>query len=562
MELKINATGTRLGIQRGQAPPRREKRGEEEARDGKPEQDGLRQRPGQQQQQRHDVARVHGALREGERALTLTAHAVRGLRAIEEEMDALGGFLRVRSQALDAIRAHGAPPPPQMEAWEAQAAETLAGHLAKLERLARETRFGQQRLLDGSLGCTGMALGKGLRFVSTGPDTRSSPAQGYEVRLTQEPVRATLLGVLPLDAARLAAGETLSLSTGEEEATLTTRPGEQLADVLTRFRDLAALNGLPLLIDATRDGRMVVRHQYHGAAFTFTAASSTPGVLSNESGVPMRVANGRDIAGTLHGEPCTGQGQLLTGREHNPFTAGLCIQFTGLSGMESHAGRPLPQGQVSPLDPSRPVGRVIVAQQSLRIHLGPMARETDPLAMVTVRIDSMRPQHLAVAHHPDGSWDSLADIRCQGQGDLLQALGRHAQASREVTMQREKLETDVVPRIRQAIKRHQRYMTVLPTRPNARDRKAMRALEELEGAQDVVRTLTELMRYDVGQALDAQHKPTPGSMLELLEPEEDEMVVLPARRATPQVPDTGRLIHGLMAVARVENGQGNQPYMG
>ena len=62
--------------------------------------------------------------------------------------------------------------------------------LSTLKNIAKNTQFGTRTLLDGSNSTSGVAVGNGLEFVSASEGSKSTPANGYKVDITQVATRS------------------------------------------------------------------------------------------------------------------------------------------------------------------------------------------------------------------------------------------------------------------------------------------------------------------------------------------------------------------------------------
>ncbi|MBF0289447.1 MAG: flagellin, partial [SAR324 cluster bacterium] len=76
--------------------------------------------------------------------------------------------------------------------------------LQTLTQIAETTQFGTRFLLNGSNATNGVAVGNGLEFVSAGADTKSSPAEGYKIDVTQVPLRSMAYASRLLDLEEVA----------------------------------------------------------------------------------------------------------------------------------------------------------------------------------------------------------------------------------------------------------------------------------------------------------------------------------------------------------------------
>lgn len=503
MVLRINGLGHGPLADRRLLGEQRRQR-DEPTGDGAPrqEQDRVETRHGQSEQMRAEFAAINRAIREAEDALALIVVARDGLRAVTGHLEHMAeglGPWRGAPAGAGAEQPPGGTPPPELAAT---LAATLAESLAAIEEVARSTRFGTRRLLDGSLGCLGRATGDGLEFAGAGPATRSSPPQGYEVVLTAEPMRATLLGERTLTPALVAGGVHLLLREGEASARITTRAGQSAAEVAAALQAEAVRAGLELMVEATADGRLLVQHRRFGAAYRFAAVSSEPGVLSTTQGGARIVANGRDAAGTLNGEPADGLGETLTGCGGNTTTDGLSVRYTGLP-FTGVTGR-LPHRRISVLEQRVFVGRVVVAQQALPLRLG-----SAPGEVIWLRLDPVHPGDLAQGVPNAGGFASLAEVRAGTPPEVRDAARLVAAAQAEVAGQMRRLaELAGGP------------LTDLLTRLRVQAQNLAAATQDLVAPGAAVLAVQELSRHIVQEAraaLSAQAHPPTGAMLELLD---------------------------------------------
>lgn len=437
------------------------------------------------EQYRAEVAGLNQAIQDTEAALAISAAALQGL----------GKAAGVLEQIESAVRS------PESEPTGGESRSAMAPLLEELQRLAKCTTFGGLRLLDGSLGCSGVAAGDGLQFVSATEQTRSSPPQGYEVSLTAEPMRATLLGEVALTGKMIAGGLKMVLSEGGHRAALRTRPGQSPAQVAAALHGTLARAGLALTVECTNDGRLLVQHREFGSRPCFRAASSVAGVLSHPDGSVWHVDNGQDIAGTIHGEPARGEGLTLTGLAGNQATSGLTVRYTGLP--FTGFNRRLPRKRPALLDPAVFAGRVIVAQQALTFRLSPDRKD-----WVIIRLEGIRPALLGRQVQPEGGleWLRTYDSRAPGQVQLAEAL--IGQARGDLAEQQAGMTVLAAQRLPAILAR---------LRVNAQNLDAARPPWTLDGsATGLVRALSLAIRGQGSGALEAQARPSHRSMLELL----------------------------------------------
>jgi len=371
--------------------------------------------PLRNEQQRAEIAALDQAVQAAETAMALTDRALQGLVAADQCLarlylsvtraveDPAGGALRQRVSEIETLLAH-------------------------LDAIGTGTRFGDRSLLDGSLGARGDANGEGLQFVSASPSTRSSPADGYAVVVSAPPLRARLSGERPLTPELLKMPLRLRVQEGERYAELRTRGGEsyeQLCDTL--LRTLRG-NGMDLHLVPSAERRLVIEHDRFGPGHSFWAESHPPGVLSRRDGKPGVARDGRHIAGTLHGEPAQGRGELLIGKQGNPHTEGLCVAFSG----------PLPDWFVQLAargQGDRPflvsegiaVGRVSLVQRGLTFRFDPADMEG-----VRLQLPMMRAASLATRVVNRSGFASLAAIRVESVRQARDAVRLVEDAIREL----------------------------------------------------------------------------------------------------------------------------------
>ncbi|MEE8433603.1 MAG: flagellin [bacterium] len=245
----------------------------------------------------------------------------------------------------------------------------LENALNTIDRITANAQFGRKKLLDGSTGANGVGIGVGVQFVSAAPETRASPVEGYEVRVSELATRATKTGAAPLTQAMVDGAEEITISEGGKTVSFTATPGESVEATFGRLRNEVIENGLKLEMVVNDDNSLSFTHTEFGAAPTFSVASSTPGFLSAKSRV-MEAANaGQNIQGTLGGEVAVGKGQLLTGAD-GTRAQGLQIRYTGDVVTPAGAG---PDAQLA--------GRAAIFQNSLIFQVGPNVGQTVSISM-------------------------------------------------------------------------------------------------------------------------------------------------------------------------------------
>ncbi|HVL37976.1 MAG TPA: flagellar filament capping protein FliD, partial [Fimbriimonadaceae bacterium] len=99
---------------------------------------------------------------------------------------------------------------------------------------------------------------------------------------------------------------------------------------------IAKINSDPKLRDlvsaSDQGGTLKITSRRYGTTGNFTVESNLAAASDNSGigmGSPGTSEAGVDVAGTINGEPATGNGQFLTGSNGNATTEGLQIQYTG-----------------------------------------------------------------------------------------------------------------------------------------------------------------------------------------------------------------------------------------
>jgi hypothetical protein len=379
--------------------------------------------PLRNEQHRAEIGALNLAFQTAETAVALVGRVAQGLAAVDSCLAALSGAV---SRALA---------DPAGEALE-QRAQEIAALLEQIDALARHTRFGEQPLLDGSLSASGKTTGAGLAFVSASPRVRSSPPEGYPVVVRSPPARARLLGERPFTPELLHAPMWFVVREGQRSAELRTRGGETGAQVSEALTRSLRANGLELRASQSAEGRLVIEHVRYGPGHLFWAESRPPGLLSQRDGTPGVARDGRDIAGTLNGEPAAGHGELLVGHAGNAFTDGLAVAFTGAvpAWLAALAERDR-EGPAAPPTEGIEVGRVTVVQRGLTFRFGPGEHQS-----VTLHVPSVRPVDSARQVENASDFACLAAIRVRSARQARDAARLVEQALREVLAARRDME--------------------------------------------------------------------------------------------------------------------------
>ncbi len=266
--------------------------------------------------------------------------------------------------------------------------------LSSINRIAKNTQYGKNFLLDGSKAGNGVVVGDNLEFIQGGEKAQSSGPNGYAITVTQAAQRNEHAGSVALTQEMIDRGEQITITEGGRALNFRTQAGRSVEQTLNELG--AAIKDANLNIDLLRPDPAVtdnnapqvirLRHREYGSDHTFTVASSTAGVLSQQANVSDKIANGVDIAGEINGEAATGKGQVLTGGPGANGIEGIQVRYTG--------------------DTTGRVGTLTFSQNSLNFQIGGNANQ-----MTSVSMKSVRASQLGNAVMNDSGFRSLNEIQ-------------------------------------------------------------------------------------------------------------------------------------------------------
>lgn len=355
--------------------------------------------------------------------------------------------------------------------------------LESLHRIAQNTSFGHQKLLNGDMGVSGTTVGNDLRFDSASPTTPPSPKDGYEVDITQVATQAKKKGLEPLTVENIGEGLKVVINEGGRNAEFEVRgqvkeevgkivesyqsdpqrfPKEQMSKdirtlILFHLQNAIDDYGVNLDVFEGPDQTFTLRHRDFGEEPSFSVTSDLAGLFTEEANVAEFSSPGLDVAGTINREPAFGKAQYLTAHSGSG-ARGVTVQYSreiGLKEVPVFQEREVPEhdaeGNVIGSQTIREQvgmefveeaqeeitegmeGYVHIAQQSKHFNLGPKGEE----AMIdfgNVRID-----RLGQDVRNESGFKSLSDLDLtflQGARDSNQLVER---AIDEVTTLRGKL---------------------------------------------------------------------------------------------------------------------------
>ncbi|MDH4225545.1 MAG: hypothetical protein OEW12_07860 [Deltaproteobacteria bacterium] len=255
-------------------------------------------------------------LRNLETAVSLLQTASDGLLEIDKAVTAAIGVSQ--RHWLEGDRK--LPPAPELK-------EDLARFAAQVDGVVRSCRFQGRGLLNGQSGLVGE--GRGVEFIRGGPDTVSSPPEGYQVTIQSLPTRGFLMGAVPLDQDWIRAETEIFLAEGERFVRYRPEPDVSVEGFITGLRTALHTSGLNMEVGTTRQNRLLIRHAQYGSQPRFKGSSRMTPLLSKRPGRLEWNRRGRDVQGTIGGETAFGIGRVLMGYLDNKATAELAVAWKG-----------------------------------------------------------------------------------------------------------------------------------------------------------------------------------------------------------------------------------------
>ncbi len=297
--------------------------------------------------------------------------------------------------------------------------------IESVNRVATNTSYGNNNLLDGSRAGNGVTQGDNLEFLVANHEAISSGLHGYEVSVTQAATRSEHVGAKQLTQAIIDEGEQITLTEGGRTLNFVTQAGrsvEQTLNDLGKAIGESEINVELLRPDPTVTGNddpqfIRLRHTKFGSELNFTVASTTAGILSQKGDISDWIETGVDIKGEINGEAASGKAQVLTGGPGASGVEGIQIRYTGEAA---------PEGNFA--------GTVTFAQNSLIFHVGANADQTS-----AVSLRSMHAQKLGTGVTTESGFASFRKIdvtSARGAEDSIRIIDK---AIEDVAVQRGEL---------------------------------------------------------------------------------------------------------------------------
>ena len=263
-----------------------------------------------------------------------------------------------------------------------------------IDRVSRFTSFGNKMLLDGSHGTKGSG-NEEVVFIKASSKTLASPVSGYDVDITEFPLRATLTADLDDDDA-----SGLQITLEEEDGAIirVSNPDGATAVGFVKRLQKAVLDSnmnLNIHFDAD-DGELTIEHREYGLTKGFTVTGTKDDVIVDNAFEPELLL-GRDIEGTINDEPADGDGLILTGEYNNEKTSGLSVAFLG--------------------DGTGNAGSVTVAQNSLKFQAGVSADEK-----IVIALNSTHSTVLGRGVDNTSGFENLSQISLKSTQEAIDAI--------------------------------------------------------------------------------------------------------------------------------------------
>lgn len=273
--------------------------------------------------------------------------------------------------------------------------------LDTINRISTQAQFGNKRLLDGSNGASGFTTGGNLEFVGATLKTKDSSEHGFDVTITQNATRSSVVGQSALTQEMVVASERLTVIENGKMASYTSNANDTVATTVQNLRSEIDRNGLSIDVYVDDAGMVSARHRDFGSEKSFQVMSSTAGVLS-ENGEEIEVAKaGLDIKGTINGESAIGKGRLLTGITGASCVDGLALRYSGTDKIgiqedcvvydrvdENGEAEVVADDEEVP-EGGKSVGRVFVSQKSLKFQVGANQNQTVGISLGSTHSDTL-----------------------------------------------------------------------------------------------------------------------------------------------------------------------------
>ena len=281
-----------------------------------------------------------------------------------------------------------------------------------IDRVSQFTKFGNKNLLDGSQGTVGSGGNKELVFLKASERTIASPVSGYDVDVTELPLRA----ILKEDLDDYDASDLQITLEEEDGAIIRVRNPEGASAIGFANRLKEAVHSANMNIDKKYDEddeELTIQHRDYGLIKGFSVSSNKDGVIVDDA-YETELFLGKDIEGTINDEPADGDGVVLTGNYDNRNTSGLSIAFLG--------------------DSTGNAGSVTVAQNALKFQSGINEDEN-----ILVALNSTHSTILGRGVDNQSGFENLSQIKLTSTQEAIDAIRLVDEALEQLLSMRGKL---------------------------------------------------------------------------------------------------------------------------
>ncbi|MDH5560585.1 MAG: flagellin [Deltaproteobacteria bacterium] len=299
--------------------------------------------------------------------------------------------------------------------------QEIENSLRTLNGIAKQAQFGSRKLLNGSNGISGVAIGENVKFIRADVLSQSSPAGGYDINISEVATRARIEGSRELSQQEVdLGGVQITLHEGGKSITYYTQVGETMETMMENLKQLLIQSELALDVGLTAENHIYVEHREYGSEPSFGVMVNADGILGDDSGSLQESVQGTDVQGTIGGELAHGDGQYLTAAKGTK-AEGTVIQYTGGLNTEpilDAEGNPVVDEEGNPVDPREiSEGAVYITNNSLTFQVGPDQGQTS-----RINLPSVNTYVMSQGVKNESGYNNLSEIdvtTAQGAQDAL-----------------------------------------------------------------------------------------------------------------------------------------------
>jgi len=364
--------------------------------------------------------------------------------------------------------------------------EELEQLINRINKIANETSYGQNFLLDGSHGIRGVANGKFLEFVGMSPNPIGFPLSGYEIEVYEVAKRSELKGDIPLTQKIIDNEEIIIFKVDGVTNRFVSHKGVSVSETLGRLSEWISEREIPIEMIENSKNILHFRHLQYGSAYCFGASSLTSGLISEKSQKITFSEPGIDIKGSINGIECLGHGQFLSTSDDTEDISKLTVRYTG---------NEVPKNKIA--------GVVSVSQNGFQFFSGNSDSSVEQLCLKSIHASDLGKETENVS-----GFNSLQDIDIKNSQSVKDSLCVIKRSLEEVSAVKEKIELVCGKTLKSNIHNlQQEHYNLVDSHHNIKNSGNAKAFAELTKNK-----ITE----DSGQSSKAQAHQNPGAVLTLL----------------------------------------------